>query len=69
VGTPVAEGELYRWLKLEPQTKETLHGARAIRPAPATALTTPGVLQQITAERLVAGGESRKRLARMIERD
>jgi hypothetical protein len=24
VGTPVAEGELYRWLKLEPPTKEAL---------------------------------------------
>ena len=41
VGTPVAKGELYRWLKLEWPTDEALAGwGRAIRPAPATSRST-----------------------------
>jgi hypothetical protein len=45
VGTPVAEGELYRRLKLQPPTKEALDVGASYPPAPATARTTPGVLQ------------------------
>jgi phage terminase large subunit GpA-like protein len=40
VGTPVAKGELYRWLKLEWPTEEALDAGRPFRPAPATSRST-----------------------------
>ena len=40
VGTPVAKGELYRWLKLEWPTDEALEAGAGFRPAPATSRST-----------------------------